>query len=86
MSKKCRVLYLSYDGLTDPLGQSQILAYTSRINKEKGIEYDIISFDKPENFEKNGNRVREILKNTSIQWHSLKYHKSPPIISTVYDL
>ena len=86
MSKKCRVLYLSYDGLTDPLGQSQILAYTSRINKEKGIEYDIISFDKPENFEKNGNRVREILKNTSIEWHSLKYHKSPPIISTVYDL
>ncbi len=86
MSKKFRVLYLSYDGLTDPLGQSQILAYTSRINKEKGIEYDIISFDKPENFEKNGKRVREILKTTSIQWHSLQYHKSPPILSTVYDL
>ncbi|MFZ9848378.1 MAG: glycosyltransferase [Flavobacteriales bacterium] len=86
MSKKFRVLYISYDGLTDPLGQSQILAYTSRINKEKGVDYDIITFDKPENFEKNGPRVREILKTTSIQWHSLQYHKSPPILSTVYDL
>ena len=86
MSKKFRVLYISYDGLTDPLGQSQVLAYLSRINKEKGVEYDIITFDKPENFAKNSSRVNEILKTTSIKWHSLQYHKSPPILSTMYDL
>lgn len=86
MSKKFRVLYISYDGLTDPLGQSQVLAYLSRINKEKGVEYDIITFDKPNNFAKNSGRVNDILKTTSIQWHSLQYHKSPPILSTVYDL
>jgi glycosyltransferase involved in cell wall biosynthesis len=86
MSKKFRVLYISYDGLTDPLGQSQVLAYLSRINKEKGVDYDIITFDKPENFEKNSARVNDILKTTTIQWHSLQYHKSPPILSTVYDL
>jgi len=86
MSKKFRVLYISYDGLTDPLGQSQILAYLSRINREKEIEYDLITFDKPENFAKNNSRVKDILANTSIQWYSLQYHKSPPILSTITDL
>ncbi len=86
MSKKPKILYLSYDGLTDPLGQSQILAYLSRINKENGIEITIISFDKPDVFEKNEKRVREILGTTTIRWHSLVYHKSPPILSTIMDL
>ncbi len=86
MSKKPKILYLSYDGLTDPLGQSQILAYLSRINKEHGIEITIISFDKPDVFIKNEKRVREILSTTTIQWHSLVYHKSPPILSTIGDL
>ncbi len=86
MHKKISVLYLSYDGLTDPLGQSQILAYLSRINKEKNVDYDIITFDKPENFVKNSPRVNEILKTTTINWHHLTYHKSPPILSTVGDL
>lgn len=86
MSKKPKILYLSYDGLTDPLGQSQILAYLSRINKLKGIEITIISFDKPDVFQKNESRVREILSTTTIQWHPLVYHKSPPILSTISDL
>ncbi|MCX6180966.1 MAG: glycosyltransferase [Bacteroidetes bacterium] len=86
MSKKPRILYLSYDGLTDPLGQSQILAYLSRINRSKGIEITIISFDKPDVFLKNEKRVREILSTTTIQWHPLVYHKSPPVLSTIRDL
>ncbi|MFM7022791.1 MAG: glycosyltransferase [Flavobacteriales bacterium] len=86
MSKKPKILYLSYDGLTDPLGQSQILAYLSRINREHNISITIISFDKPDIFEKNEKRVREILSTTTIQWHPLTYHKSPPVLSTVGDL
>ena len=49
MSKKAKILYITYDGLTDPLGQSQVLAYQSRINREKGFEVDILSFEKPDN-------------------------------------
>ena len=86
MIKKPRILYLSYDGLTDPLGQSQVLAYLSRINRNNGIEITIISFDKPDIFKKNEIRVREILSNTTIHWIPLVYHKSPPVLSTISDL
>ena len=86
MVKNPRILYLAYDGLTEPLGQSQILAYLSRINRESGFEISIISFEKTEGFAANEGRVREILSTTSIQWHPLVYHKSPPVLSTITDL
>ena len=38
-------VYLSYDGLTDPLGQSQVLPYIIGI-KQKGYNVTIISFEK----------------------------------------
>ena len=31
----CKILYISYDGLTDPLGQSQILSYLSKMDNSK---------------------------------------------------
>ena len=42
MSKQ--ILYLSYDGLTDPLGQSQILPYLFKLSKL--YSFTIISFEK----------------------------------------
>ena len=38
-----KILYLTYDGLSDPLGQSQILPYIFKLNKEH--DFDIISFE-----------------------------------------
>ena len=43
------ILYLSYDGLTDPLGQSQILPYLAGLS-EAGYTITIISFEKPDRF------------------------------------
>ena len=40
-----RVLYISYDGLTDPLGQSQILPYLQHLAKES-YQFTILSFEK----------------------------------------
>jgi len=79
------ILYLSYDGMTDSLGQSQVLPYLLRL-AEKGIEYTIISFEKEENFIANKTTIENILKGTRIKWIPLKYTKRPPVLSTIFDV
>ena len=85
MEKRRRVLYISYDGLTDPLGRSQILPYVKRLAKES-YDIHILSYDKPSVFEAKSKRIEEELKGTAIHWHPLPYTKSPPVISTLLDL
>jgi glycosyltransferase involved in cell wall biosynthesis len=80
-----KVLYLLYDGLTDPLPQSQVLPYLIGLTKY-GYEFTIISFDKPDLYQKNKNLINDICKANNIQWISLPYTKKPPILSTIYDL
>ena len=45
MNPKGKVLYLSYDGLTDPLGQAQILPYILGLTS-LGFSFQIVSFEK----------------------------------------
>jgi glycosyltransferase involved in cell wall biosynthesis len=82
---KSKVLYLSYDGLTDPLGQSQVLPYIIGLRK-KGFGFTVISFEKPENFQKEESVINDIVNENNIGWNPLKYTKRPPILSTVYDI
>ncbi|MEJ0054761.1 MAG: glycosyltransferase [Bacteroidota bacterium] len=79
-----RVLYLSYDGLTDPLGQSQILPYLRLLSHEFSIT--IISFEKGERYVQNRDLIESICSENHIQWEPVTYHKFPPVISTLYDL
>jgi len=50
MFKNC--LYLTYDGLHDPLGQSQIIPYLKIISKKVSKLY-VISFEKKKKINKN---------------------------------
>lgn len=79
------VLYLSYDGMTDPLGQSQVLPYLRGLSKE-GYTFHLISFEKEERFEKFRSTIQAICNEAGIIWHPLKYTKKPPLLSTVYDV
>ena len=78
-----QILYLSYDGLTDSLGQSQILPYLLKLSKS--YYFTIISFEKKEN-NYLINNIFDIIKKTGIHWIPLTYTKKPLIISTVFDL
>jgi hypothetical protein len=80
------ILYLSYDGLTDPLGQSQILPYLSGLAFNENYKITIISFEKPSNYNENKNLILAITKKNNIKWIPLKYSKRPPILSTIWDL
>lgn len=80
-----QVLYLTYDGLTDPLGQSQVLPYLLALERE-GFSFHVVSFEKPLALLAEEKTIRHLIKNRKISWYPQVYHKSPPIASAVYDL
>ncbi len=78
------ILFISYDGMTDPLGQSQVIPYLSGLTKF-GYSFTILSCDKPEQYRKNKTDVENMIAVYPIKWVSLPYHKFPPVLSSVYD-
>ena len=52
MNKKS--LYITYDGLSDPLGGSQIVPYLKIISQNRSLS--VLSFEKEKNF----NKLQEI--------------------------
>jgi len=79
------ILYLSYDGMTDPLGQSQVLPYIIGLTKE-GYSFHLVSFEKPDRYLQNRTTIEAICKEHNIDWRPLKYTKRPPLLSTVWDV
>lgn len=79
-----RVLYITYDGLTDPLGRSQVLPYLTGL-AARGHRITILSCEKPERMDKDGRKIRKLCEAAGIQWHPLRYHKSPPVLSSAID-
>lgn len=79
------ILYLSYDGMTDPLGQSQVLPYLIGLTKE-GYRFTLVSCEKKERFEQKKSIIQLICTTNSIDWHPIHYTKTPPVLSTIYDI
>jgi glycosyltransferase involved in cell wall biosynthesis len=79
------VLYVSYDGMTDPLGQSQVLPYLIGLSK-KGIVFTLISFEKQDRFEKDKATIQKICDDSNISWKPQFYTKKPPVLSTLKDI
>lgn len=79
------LLYISYDGLTDPLGQSQIIPYVTGLKKHN-FNYSILSFEKRSRFKLKGKEISDFLLKHSIPWFPEHYTKYPPVISTIYDV
>jgi len=78
-------LYISYDGMTDPLGQSQVLPYLCGLSK-KGYRISLISAEKPHLYTLNKSIIEKICAEYEIKWHPIKYTKSPPILGTLLDI
>jgi len=78
-----RILYVTYDGLAEPLGQSQVLGYLERLSTTHDIH--IVSFEKPADREELP-ALRRRLTEAGIGWTALEYHRRPPLISTALDV
>lgn len=79
------ILFISYDGMTDPLGQSQVIPYLAGLTKY-GYNFTILSCEKPKKYQLYKNHITNILAPFPIKWVPLSYHKSPPVLSSVFDL
>ena len=78
MSQK--ILFISLDGMTDPLGQSQVLPYLVGLSA-KGFAISIASCEKPANYEKNCAVVESICVNAGINWQYCFYEQKIPLVS-----
>jgi glycosyltransferase involved in cell wall biosynthesis len=84
-----QVLFISYNGMLDPLGQTQVLPYLRELAK-KGVQFTLLSFEKPHAFEPAGvaksESLRGELQTQGIDWHWLRYHRRPSLPATIYDV
>jgi len=79
------VLYISYDGMTDPLPQSQVLPYLEGLCKE-GFSFTILSCEKADAYAQHASIIEQRCAKSQIRWNPIIYHQSPPVLSTIYDV
>ena len=85
ISKK-KVKFISYDGILEPIGDSQVLSYAKTLSKKYSIK--ILSFEKKININnktKITNKINELRK-FDIKWKMLKYHNYTIILGTLHNL
>ena len=84
-----RVLFVSYNGMLDPLGQSQVIPYLRELAK-RGVRFTLLSFERPKAFTSEGiaqcEQLRQKLQSDGIEWHWLPYHQRPSVPATIYDV
>lgn len=81
-----RVLYITYDGLTEPLGQSQIVPYLKGLSANN-VSYYVLSFEKPvSGYGPKCLILEKELASFSINWKRLKYHKRISVLATAFDI
>lgn len=78
-----RVLYLSYDGLAEPLGQAQILEYLVHLAKVHAIT--LVTFEKADSDPSATARVLELTRTNGIRWVRLRYHKRFKLMAALFD-
>ena len=76
---KPTVLFISYDGLSDPLGQSQIIPYLAALSDE--FQISILSCEKAEKLNKEKANIQKTLDETGIEWRYTIYRKKPLFLS-----
>lgn len=80
------VLYATYTGFMEPLGQSQILQYLLALSKDHQIT--LLSYEKGEDLDDPARfrSMKERLAANGIHWTPLRYHKAPTVPATAYDV
>jgi glycosyltransferase involved in cell wall biosynthesis len=80
------VLYLSYYGMLEPVGQSQVLAYLKKLSKFNQLY--LISFEKSNDLKNTSEllRIERELSDVGIRWYTLRYHKWPSSLATAFDI
>jgi glycosyltransferase involved in cell wall biosynthesis len=74
------ILYLTWEGLTEPMGYSQILPFLSNLAK-RGIKIHVLSLEDEHMYRKGKKRIKEIVQNDNIKWTAMMYSNKIPVVS-----
>src|SRR5437870_3659955 len=87
--KEKRVLYISYNGMLDPLGQSQVIPYLKQLSR-RGVQFTLLSFERAASLDSAGvvkcKQLHDQLTEHGIEWDWLRYHQKPSLPATAYDV
>jgi len=75
--------------MLDPLGQSQVIPYLKELSRA-GVRFTLLSFERPHAFTPQGiaqcSELQRELAQSEIDWHWLRYHQTPSLPATSYDV
>jgi glycosyltransferase involved in cell wall biosynthesis len=80
------VAFVTYNGLLDPLGASQMLPYLERLNADWPVR--ILSFERADKLA-DASRLAALerrMRDQQIAWTHHRYHKRPSLPATTYDM
>jgi len=86
MKNKKNVIYISPDGMLEPLGYSQVLKYLLEISTD--FEVILISFEKEADLSKTGLKegVYDLCQSNNIKWIWFKYDNWPKLSSSLFNI
>lgn len=80
-----KVIYVSYDGMTDALGRSQVIPYVAGLS-EKGYKMHVVSCEKKQIAKEEVQEVSELFSKHNISWTALPFSTRPPWFSKIIDI
>jgi glycosyltransferase involved in cell wall biosynthesis len=82
---RLRSLYVSYLGLSDPLVETQVVAYLRGL-AAGGHDIHLLTYEAAPPDDRTLAEHRSRLARDGITWHWLRYHKKPSFPATLYDI
>ncbi len=79
------VLYISYNGIKEPLVKSQVLNYLEGLQSE-GYRFLLLTFERNRLRPDEQSSLRQQLNAKGIEWSCLSYHNNPKLLGTVFDV
>lgn len=76
---------MSYNGVLDTLGQSQVVPYLVEILRD-GHDVRVLSFERKSKDLRSIQNLQKRLCERGLKWTWLPYHKNPPVLSTLWDV
>jgi len=81
-----RVLFLTHNGLTEPLGRRQVLPYLVGL-AARGWRFTVVSFEKRETATPLAlATVERLTRAAGIRWTRLRYRRWPPVVATALNV
>jgi len=78
-----KVLYITYDGVSDFVSRSQVIPYLEKLH-EKKVDITLLSFEK--NFTNSSVEQKKQPFLKKLTWIPKKYHKRPTSLATLFDV